>query len=137
MDMDNPGWINEALIYFGGDEMKAIELKITDEDYEYLRWLEEKEEEELPTLAKKLLHRIIKANKERIASEMFGEGKISFLESCEMVKAAPSEMIGILIKNGVKIGSELIPPDIGLKNLREYWKHFFFLEKRKPVLKEK
>ena len=26
--------------------MKAIELKITDEDYEYLRWLEEKEEEE-------------------------------------------------------------------------------------------
>ncbi|MCD6456461.1 MAG: hypothetical protein J7K81_06705 [Methanophagales archaeon] len=70
MDMDNPSWINEALVYFGGDEMKAIELKI-------------------------------------------------------------------LIKNGVKMGSELIPPDIGLKNLREYWKHFFFLEKRKPVLKEK
>jgi len=126
MDMDNPGWINEAFVYFGGNEMKAIELKITDEDYEYLKWLEEKEEEELPTLAKKLLHRIIKANKERIASEMFGEGKISFLEGCEMVKAAPSEMIGILIKNGVKIGSEMIPPDIGLKNLREYWKHFFF-----------
>ena len=122
MDMDNPGWINEALVYFGGDEMKAIELKITDEDYEYLRWLEGKEEEEIPTLAKKLLHRIIKANKERVASEMFGEGKISFLEGCEMVKAAPSEMIGILIKNGVKIGSEFIPPDIGLKNLREYWK---------------
>ena len=122
MDMDNPGWINEALVYFGGDEMKAIELKITDEDYEYLKWMEEKEEEELPTLAKKLLHRIIKANKERIASEMFGEGKISFLEGCEMVKATPSEMIGILIKNGVKIGSELIPPDMGLKNLREYWK---------------
>ena len=122
MDMDNPGWVNEAFVYFGGDKMKAIELKITDEDYEYLRWLEEKEEEELPTLAKKLLHRSIKANKERIASEMFGEGKISFLESCEMVKAAPSEMIGILIKNGVKIGSEMIPSDIGLKNLREYWK---------------
>ena len=53
MDMDNPGWVNEAFVYFGGDKMKAIELKITDEDYEYLRWLEEKEEEELPTLAKK------------------------------------------------------------------------------------
>jgi hypothetical protein len=61
-------------------------------------------------------------DKERIASEMFKEGKISFLESCEMVKAKPSEIIGILIKNGVKIGSELVPSDIGLKNLREYWR---------------
>lgn len=67
-------------------------------------------------------HRSIKENKKRIASEMFREGKISFLEICEMVEATPSKMIGILIKNGAKIGSELIPLDIGLNNLRECWK---------------
>jgi glycosyltransferase involved in cell wall biosynthesis len=44
------------------------------------------------------------------------------VEIVEECGAAPSEMIGILIKNGVKIGSEMIPSDIGLKNLREYWK---------------
>ncbi len=102
--------------------MKAIELKIADDDYDYLRWLEEKEDEELSVLAKKLFHRIIKENKERIVSEMFGKGEISFLESCKMVKATPSEMIGILIKNNVRIGSLLMPLDIGLKNLREFWR---------------
>ncbi len=102
--------------------MNAIELKITEDDYEYLKWLGEKEDEELSILAKKLLHRSIKENKERIAAEMFGRGEISFLESCKMVKAAPSEMIGILIKNNVKIGSSLMPLDMGLKNLREFWK---------------
>ncbi len=102
--------------------MKAIEMKIADDDYEYLRWLGEKEDEKLSILAKKLFHRSIKENKERIVSEMFGKGELSFLESCKMVKATPSEMIGILIKNNVKIGSALMPSDIGLKNLREFWK---------------
>ena len=55
-----------------------------------------------------------------MACKLFKEGKISILEACDMLKVTPSEMIGVLIKNKVGIGSErLIPSDVGLRNLRD------------------
>ena len=100
--------------------MQEVTLKLGAEDYEYLKLLEKRRKEKINVLVQDLFHRVITEEKEKMACKLFKEGKISILEACNMLKVTPSEMIGILIKNRVRIGSErLIPSDIGLKNLRE------------------
>ena len=100
--------------------MQEVTLKVGAEDYEYLKLLEKRRKENINVLVQDLFHRFIIGEKEKTACNLFKEGKISILEACDMLKVTPSEMIGILIKNKVEIGSErLSPSDIGLRNLRE------------------
>lgn len=100
--------------------MVEITVKLKEDIYRHLKELSVISGRDVKNIVEDIIQGNIRSRREKEASRLFSDGKITFTEACELAAATPSEMTGILLKHGVKFGSErLMPSDIGLKNLRE------------------
>ena len=96
----------------------VISVRPFKSDIQYLRSKAQTQQVKVSVMLRELLHRGVELDKEASAIQAYKAGKVSLREAAKVAGVCPREMMDILVRNGVKLGSIRIEVNEELKKVK-------------------